>query len=315
MVVLEFEKPIFELETKIKELKDLNTGDLSISNEIRKLEEKLKKMLHKVYSDLSPWQIVQVARHPSRPQTLDYVEKLLTDFVPLCGDRSYGDDKAIVAGLAKFNGMPVAILGHQKGRDTEERIKYNFGMPHPEGYRKACRIMKMADKFNLPLLTFVDTAGAYPGVGAEERGQAEAIGRCLEESMNVRSPIISLVIGEGGSGGAVALAAADKILMLEYSTYSVISPEGCASILWRDSAKSKDAAEALKITANDLLKYKLIDAVIREPQGGAHRDPDLAIKNAGIAIENALKETLALKMDLRTHRREKFFNFGRAYDR
>lgn len=311
MVILEFEKPIFELEAKIKELKALNTGDLSISQEIKKLEEKLSKMLEKTYSSLSPWQVVQVARHQSRPQTLDYISHMFTDFVELCGDRAFADDKAIVAGIAKLNGKSVAILGHQKGSDVEERIKYNFGMPHPEGYRKANRIMEMADRFNIPLITFIDTAGAYPGVGAEERGQAEAIGKCLETSMKIRPPVISIVIGEGGSGGAVALAVADRIYMLKYSTYSVISPEGCASILWRDSSKAQNAAEALKLTADNLLQNKLIDGIIKEPLGGAHRDPILAIKNTAVTVSNAMNELLAGGKDMHTSRREKFFNFGR----
>lgn len=310
MVILEFERPIFELETKIKELKNLNTGDLSINQEIKHLENKLKKMLQRVYSNLSPWQIVQLARHPSRPQTLDYISKIFTDFTNLCGDRSFGDDKAIIAGVAKFNGMSVAVLGHQKGRDVDERLKCNFGMPHPEGYRKACRIMKLADKFGMPLVTFIDTAGAYPGVGAEERGQAEAIGRCLEESLNLKIPVVSIVIGEGGSGGAVALAVANKIYMLEYSTYSVISPEGCASILWRDSSKSKEAADALKLTAQQLLDFELIDGIIKEPLGGAHRDADLTMKNVATTLNNALGELLASKQNMQQERSEKFLKFG-----
>lgn len=311
MVILDFERPIFELETKIKELKNLNTGDLSINQEIKKLEEKLNKLLQQVYKNLSPWQIVQVARHPTRPQTADYIKNMFSDFVPLCGDRAFGNDEAIIAGIAKFRGISVAVLGHQKGKDTDERIKHNFGMPHPEGYRKASRIMRLASKFNIPLITFIDTAGAYPGVGAEQRGQAEAIGMCLEESMKVKSPIISLVIGEGGSGGAVALAVANKIYMMEYSTYSVISPEGCASILWRDPSKAQDAADALKLTANYLLKFKLIDGIVKEPLGGAHRDPDAAIKNAADTISSALNELMVSNQDFALSRREKFFNFGR----
>lgn len=311
MVILDFERPIFELETKIKELKNLNTGDLSINQEIKKLEEKLNKLLQQVYKNLSPWQIVQVARHITRPQTADYIRSMFSDFVPLCGDRAFGNDEAIIAGIAKFRGHSVAVLGHQKGKDTDDRIKHNFGMPHPEGYRKASRIMRLASKFNIPLITFIDTAGAYPGVGAEQRGQAEAIGMCLEESMKVKSPIISLVIGEGGSGGAVALAVANKIYMMEYSTYSVISPEGCASILWRDPTKAQDAADALKLTANYLLKFKLIDGIVKEPLGGAHRDPELAIKNAADTISSALNELMASNQDFATSRREKFFNFGR----
>lgn len=311
MVVLEFEKPIFELETKIKELRNLNTGDLSISNEIKKLEDKLKKLSTQVYKNLKPYQIVQVARHTSRPQTLDYVQNLFTDFVRLSGDRSFGEDHAVVSGIGKFNGQSVAVLGHQKGRDTEERISCNFGMPHPEGYRKACRIMEMADKFNMPIITFIDTAGAYPGIGAEERGQAEAIGRCLEESMKIKTPIISIVIGEGGSGGAVAFAVANKIHMLEYSIYSVISPEGCASILWRDTSKANDAADALKLTAGDLLKYNLIDGIIKEPLGGAHKDHKLTIQNVADVIQKELSTLTQQSCDFAKQRREKFFEFGR----
>lgn len=309
MIILEFEKPIFELETKIRELKALDTGDLNIISEINKLEEKLEKLIRSIYSDLQPWNIIQVARHPMRPQTMDYVNVLVEDFVPLAGDRTYADDKAIVAGIGKFNGISVAILGHQKGKDTEERIKHNFGMPHPDGYRKAYRIMEMADKFNLPLLTFIDTAGAYPGVGAEERGQAEAIGKCLEKSLELRSPIIATIIGEGGSGGAVALAVADKILMLEYSIYSVISPEGCASILWRSPDKAADAAQALKLTSRDLKKFGLIDEIIKEPLGGAHRNFEGVIKNVGREIKNSLKELDGIS-DFSAHRNEKFLAFG-----
>lgn len=309
MIILEFEKPIFELETKIKELKALDTGDLNIISEINKLEEKLEKLIRSIYSDLSPWNVVQVARHPMRPQTMDYVNVLIEDFVPLAGDRKYADDKAIVSGIGKFNGVSVAVLGHQKGKDTEERIKHNFGMPHPDGYRKAYRIMEMADKFNLPLLTFIDTAGAYPGVGAEERGQAEAIGKCLEKSLELHSPIIATIIGEGGSGGAVAMAVADKILMLEYSIYSVISPEGCASILWRSPDKAADAAQALKLTSHDLKKFGLIDEIIKEPLGGAHRNFEGVIKNVGQGIKNSLKELEGIS-DFSAHKNKKFLAFG-----
>lgn len=309
MIILEFEKPIFELETKIKELKSLDTKDLDIVKEVERLEKKLNKLISSIYSNLRPWDIVQVARHPARPQTMDYINALFTDFVPLAGDRKFADDKAIVAGIAKFDGISVAILGHQKGKDTEERIKHNFGMPHPEGYRKAYRIMEMADKFDMPLLTFIDTAGAYPGVRAEERGQAEAIGKCLEKSLELSCPVIATIIGEGGSGGAVALAVANKVLMLEYSIYSVISPEGCASILWRSSEKAPEASEALKLTANDLKNFGLIDEIIKEPLGGAHRDFTETFKNVDKSIKNALLD-LKNVPNLSEHRYQKFLQFG-----
>ncbi len=309
MIILEFEKPIFELESKIRELKRLNSGDVNITADINRLENKLKSIVKSVYSELTPWQIVQVARHQERPQTIDYVNSMFTDFEELSGDRKFAEDKAILAGIGKFYGVPVAILGHQKGRDTEERIAHNFGMPHPEGYRKAYRIMELAEQFNLPLLTFIDTAGAYPGIGAEERGQAESIGKCLEKLSQISVPIISTIIGEGGSGGAVALAFANKLLMLEFSIYSVISPEGCASILWRNPENASDAAECLKLTARDLIKFGLIDSIIKEPLGGAHRNYKEAIDNVSAAIKDAIIEMRSIT-DLRTHRSEKFLNFG-----
>lgn len=307
MLILDFERPIFELEAKIKELKSLNTGDLSIIEEVKRLENKQKKLLKKIYSDLSPWQKVLVARHQDRPHTSDYINILIDNFVPLAGDRCFGNDPAITAGIGKFKGVSVAIIGHEKGKDTEGRMKHNFGMPHPEGYRKACRIIEMADKFRLPLLTFIDTAGAYPGVSAEERGQAEAIAKCLETLLNFHNPVVATIIGEGGSGGAVALAIADKILMLEHSIYSVISPEGCASILYRSAEKASEAAEALKLTSRDLLQFKMIDEIIEEPLGGAHRDPATMIKSVGDKIKNTL---LALSngeiSDFKKYRNEKF---------
>ncbi len=310
MIILDFEKPIFELDAKIKELKKLNTGDLSILEDVKRLENKQKKLLKQIYAELTPWQKVQVARHQERPQTSDYIKALIEDFVPLAGDRAFGNDLAITAGIGKFKGVAVAVLGHEKGKDTEDRIRHNFGMPHPEGYRKACRIMDIADKFKLPLLTFIDTAGAYPGVGAEERGQAEAIAKCIERSLQFKNPIVATVIGEGGSGGAVALAVANTILMLEHSTYSVISPEGCASILYRNPEKAEDAANALKLTAQDLLRFKMIDDIIEEPLGGAHRNPLAAIKAAGDRIKVALL-SLTNVADLKTHRNEKFLAFCR----
>lgn len=309
MIVLEFEKPIFELESKIRELKKLNGNDLNITADVNRLENKLKSLIKSVYSELTPWQIVQVARHQDRPKTIDYVNSIFSDFEMLAGDRNFSEDKAIVAGIGKFNGIPVAILGHQKGKDTEDRIAHNFGMPHPEGYRKAYRIMELADRFNLPLITFIDTAGAYPGVGAEERGQAESIGKCLEKLSQIKVPVISTIIGEGGSGGAVALAFANKLLMLEFSVYSVISPEGCASILWRNPENAPDAAECLKITARDLMKFGLIDSIVKEPLGGAHKNHKETIENVSAAIKDAIVEMKTIT-DLRAHRNEKFLNFG-----
>jgi acetyl-CoA carboxylase carboxyl transferase subunit alpha len=310
MIVLEFEKPIFELDSKIKELKALNTGDLSIMEDVKRLENKKKKLLKRIYTELSPWQKVQVARHQERPHATDYINALIDDFVPLAGDRLFGNDLAIVAGIGKFKGISVAILGQEKGNDTEDRIKHNFGMPHPEGYRKACRVMDIADKFALPLITFVDTAGAYPGVGAEERGQAEAIAKCIERSLRFKNPIVATIIGEGGSGGAVALAVANTIFMLEHSIYSVISPEGCASILYRDAGKAQDASNALKLTAQDLIKFRMVDDIIEEPLGGAHRDHAATIKSVGERLKIELLK-LSYVSDLKAHRGEKFLNFGR----
>jgi acetyl-CoA carboxylase carboxyl transferase subunit alpha len=310
MIILDFEKSIFDLESKIKELKDLNTGDLGIIEEVKRLEYKRKKLLKRMYSELTPNQKVQVARHQERPHTKDYVNALVDDFIPLAGDRLFANDLAITAGIGKFRGISVAIIGHEKGSDTEDRLKHNFGMPHPEGYRKACRVMDLADKFRLPLLTFVDTAGAYPGVGAEERGQSEAIARCIERSLQFKNPIIATIIGEGGSGGAVALAVANTILMLEHSIYSVISPEGCASILYRNSENASEAAEALKLTAQDLIKFKMIDGIIEEPMGGAHRDPVATLKFVGERLKVVLLDTVNIT-DPQSHRTNKFLNFGK----
>lgn len=315
MIILEFEKPIYELESKIKELKNLNTGDLSIIDEIKRLENKQKKLLKKIYSELSPWQKVLVARHQERPKTSDYIAALIDNFVPLAGDRLFSEDQAVIAGIGRFRGTSVAIIGHEKGKDTQDRIKHNFGMPHPEGYRKAYRIMDLADKFDLPLLTFIDTAGAYPGIGAEERGQAEAIAKSIERSLQFTRPVVATVIGEGGSGGAVALAVANSILMLEHSTYSVISPEGCASILYRSPDKAQEAAEALKLTAQDLFNFQMIDGIIEEPLGGAHRDPAAAIKSVGDAIKGALASLGVMIGEselLKEHRRAKFLAFCRS---
>lgn len=311
MFILDFEKPIFELEAKIKELKNLNGGDLNIVEEIKKLESKQKKLLKQIYSNLTPWQKVLVARHQERPHTSDYIKGMIDDFVPLAGDRLFGEDLAITAGIGRFCGISVAILGHEKGRDTDDRIRHNFGMPHPEGYRKACRIMKLAAKFQLPLLTFIDTAGAYPGIGAEERGQAEAIARSIEASLNFPCPMIATIIGEGGSGGAVALAAANNILMLEHSVYSVISPEGCASILYRDVEKAEDAADSLKLTAHDLLEFKMIDEIIAEPLGGAHTDHAAAIKSVKESVKAALQSTMSNVKNYKEHRADKFLQLSR----
>ncbi len=311
MFILDFEKPIFELEAKIKELKNLNGGDLNIVEEIKKLESKQKKLLKQIYSNLTPWQKVLVARHQERPHTSDYIKGMIDDFAPLAGDRLFGEDLAITAGIGRFCGISVAILGHEKGRDTDDRIRHNFGMPHPEGYRKACRIMKLAAKFQLPLLTFIDTAGAYPGIGAEERGQAEAIARSIEASLNFPCPMIATIIGEGGSGGAVALAAANNILMLEHSVYSVISPEGCASILYRDVEKAEDAADSLKLTAHDLLEFKMIDEIISEPLGGAHTDHAAAIKSVKESVKAALQSTMSNVKNYKEHRADKFLQLSR----
>jgi acetyl-CoA carboxylase carboxyl transferase subunit alpha len=287
---LDFESPIAELEDKIEQLRYVQDDSaLDIMDEISLLSKKSAVLTKDIYAKLTPWQISQVARHPQRPYTLDYVEHLFTDFVELHGDRCFADDKAIVGGLARFNGQSVMVIGHQKGRDTKEKIVRNFGMPRPEGYRKALRLMRLAEKFGIPILTFIDTPGAYPGVGAEERGQSEAIGRNLYEMAELRVPIICTVIGEGGSGGALAIAVGDALLMLQYSTYSVISPEGCASILWKSAERAPDAAETMGITATRLKTLGLVDKIISEPSGGAHRDYTMAMQNVKKALQDALK--------------------------
>ncbi len=287
---LDFESPIAELEEKIEQLRYMQDDSaLDIADEISNLSKKSEVLTKDVYAKLTPWQISQVSRHPQRPYTLDYIEHLFTDFEELHGDRSFADDKAIVAGLARFNGQSVMVIGHQKGRDTKEKIARNFGMPRPEGYRKAMRLMRMAEKFGIPIMTFIDTPGAYPGVNAEERGQSEAIGRNLYEMSELRVPIICTVIGEGGSGGALAIAVGDALLMLQYSTYSVISPEGCASILWKSAEKAPDAAETLGITATRLKALGLVDKIISEPLGGAHRNYALTMQNVKKALQDALK--------------------------
>ncbi len=309
---LDFEKPIAELEGKIEELRHLSDdGEISIVDEVERLQTRVDRQLDQTYSKLSPWQKVQVARHPGRPHCLDYVKGLITEFTPLAGDRGYAEDNAIIGGLGRFEGQSVVVIGQEKGHDTESRVKHNFGMARPEGYRKAQRLMHLADRFGLPVITFVDTAGAYPGIGAEERGQAQAIARSIEVCLELTVPIVSLVIGEGGSGGAIAIAAANRVLMLEHSVYSVISPEGCASILWRDGGHATDAANALKLTAQDLLALGVIDEVIPEPLGAAHRDGEAAIAAAGQAIRNSLAGLKGLDgAALRQQRRDKFLKMG-----
>ncbi|MGF9694784.1 acetyl-CoA carboxylase carboxyltransferase subunit alpha [Rhizobium sp. 0TCS1.26] len=311
---LDFEKPISDLEGKIHELKKLATEDESIdtSDEIQRLEVRVREAMQDIYSKLTAWQKTQVARHPQRPHFVDYAKRLFTEFTPLAGDRTFGEDAAIQAGLGRFRGQPVAIIGQEKGNDTKSRIKHNFGSPRPEGYRKAIRVMEMADRFGLPVITLVDTAGAYPGVGAEERGQAEAIARSTEMCLGLRVPMVSVVIGEGGSGGAIAIATGNKVFMLEHAIYSVISPEGAASILWRDSTRAREAATNMKITAEDLKGLGVIDGIIGEPLGGAHREPETVIDAAGDVIEGALSELGQLSPDdVRKARRQKFLEIGR----
>jgi acetyl-CoA carboxylase carboxyl transferase subunit alpha len=312
-VFLDFEKQISELESKIEELRHLdNTGKINIVSEITTLQKKADKLLVQTYSSLTPWQKVKVARHPERPQCFNDLEGLFEDFTALAGDRCFGEDQAIVGGLARFRGKPVMVIGQQKGQDTESRIRHNFGMSRPEGYRKARRLMELADRFHLPLITFIDTNGAWPGIDAEERGQAEAIARSIEACLKVQVPLISVIIGEGGSGGAIAIAAANTVMMLEHAVYSVISPEGCASILWRSADKAPEAAEAQKITAQDLYKLGIIDQIIPEPLGGAHRQVDIAIRAVGEAIEHALATLSAHEgHKLLQMRRDKFLAMGK----
>jgi len=312
MHFLDFEKPIAELEGKIEELRHLSdSGELNIADEVTRLQTKVDRLLRQTYSKLSAWQKTQVARHPERPHFSDYVSALVEDFTPLAGDRLYAEDRAIIGGLGRFRGHTVMIMGHEKGSDTNARVRHNFGMARPEGYRKAQRLMNLADHFRVPVVTLVDTPGAYPGVGAEERGQAEAIASCIDVCLRISVPLVAAVIGEGGSGGAIALAAANRIYMLEHAVYSVISPEGCASILWRSSAQAEEAAEALRLTAGDLLKLGVVDAVVDEPLGGAHRGPVETIAAVGDRIEAALGE-LADEPGpaLREKRREKFIEIG-----
>jgi acetyl-CoA carboxylase carboxyl transferase subunit alpha len=313
---LDFEQPIAELETKIEELRYVQTESaVDISEEIDQLSKKSLQLTKDIYGDLSPWQVTKISRHAERPYTMDYIQEIFTDFVELHGDRHYSDDLSIVGGLARFNGQACMVLGHQKGRDTKERAARNFGMSKPEGYRKALRLMKTAEKFKLPVFTFVDTPGAYPGIDAEERGQSEAIGRNIFEMAQLEVPIISTIIGEGGSGGALAIAVADQVLMLQYAVYSVISPEGCASILWKTSERAQDAAEALGITAHRLKALGLIDKIVSEPVGGAHRDPKGAAAFLKRALADALRQMSDLKpKELLDKRYEKLQSFGRFSD-
>ena len=317
MNYLEFEKPIAELEEKIVELQRVGADrSLNFDEEIERMRVKNRELTEEIFSKLTPWQVTQIARHPLRPYTLDYVERICTDFQELHGDRMYADDAAIVTGLGRIGGRRVALIGHQKGRDTRERTLRNFGMPRPEGYRKSQRIMQLAERFGLPVVTLIDTAGAYPGVGAEERGQSEAIARSLEIMASLRTPVVSVVIGEGGSGGALAIGVCDKLLMMEYSVYSVISPEGCASILWKSAEKAAEAAEAMRMTTAELSKHGLVDEVIDEPAGGAHRDYDEAAVRIESAIVAALDELAGYSVeDLMDRRYQRLMSLGRFEDR
>jgi acetyl-CoA carboxylase carboxyl transferase subunit alpha len=308
---LDFEQPIAELQAKIEELRYVGDAEINLSEEIGKLEEKAASLTRSIFSKLTPRQISQLARHPKRPYTLDLIRYLFTDFKELHGDRAFADDKAIIGGMARFRGQSVMVIGHQKGRDTNENIKRNFGMPRPEGYRKALRLMHMAEKFQLPLITFIDTPGAYPGIGAEERGQSEAIARNLYEMAKLRTPIICTVVGEGGSGGALAIGVGDRVMMLQYATYSVISPEGCASILWKSADKAADAADAMGITADRLKSLGLIEQIIPEPLGGAHRDMEAAAYHIGEALDTNLRNLKAMPLDkLLDKRYQRIMGFG-----
>lgn len=310
---LDFEKPIAELEGKIEELRRMSEPEgINIAEEVSRLSAVADRQLRATYAKLTPWQKTQVARHPDRPKASDYIAGLITEFTPLAGDRAFADDAAVLGGLGRFQGRAVVVLGTEKGSDTESRVKHNFGMARPEGYRKARRLIELAGRFGLPVLSFVDTSGAFPGIDAEERGQAEAIARSIDACLEAPVPLVATIIGEGGSGGAIALAAGDQVLMLEHAIYSVISPEGCASILWRDAAEAAAAAEALRLTAEDLHRLKLVDSVIAEPLGGAQRDPAATVQAVGAAVEQALVPLLGLDAPtLRGRRREKFLEMGR----
>ncbi|HEY4016599.1 MAG TPA: acetyl-CoA carboxylase carboxyltransferase subunit alpha [Polyangiaceae bacterium] len=309
--VLPFEKPVVELVSRVRDLRELAKSDRALEPELRRLEDKAAKLARELFAELSPWQKVQLSRHPSRPYMLDYVARIFTDFVELHGDRRFGDDPAIVAGLARYHGRSVVLIGQQKGRSTKEKVTRNFGQANPEGYRKALRLYEMANRFELPVLTFIDTAGAYPGIGAEERGQSEAIGACLAAMARAGVPIVATIIGEGGSGGALALGVANRVLVLEYGTYSVISPEGCASILWKDGSRAGEAATRLKMTAPDLLRLGVVDAVIDEPAGGAHHDHDSAARSVDAALSSALASLDGLgPSDLIEDRYQRFRRMG-----
>ncbi|MDI3469254.1 MAG: Acetyl-coenzyme A carboxyl transferase alpha chain [Pseudolabrys sp.] len=313
---LDFEKPVAEIEAKIDELRAVGDtgGSEAITDEVSRLEVKSKLALQDIYRELTPWQKTQVARHPLRPHCVDYIGGLITDFAPLAGDRKFGDDDAIIGGFGRFRGDSICVIGHEKGSDTESRLKHNFGMARPEGYRKAVRLMEMADRFGIPVICLVDTAGAYPGIGAEERGQAEAIARSTETCLMLGVPNVALILGEGGSGGAIAIATANRVLMMEHAVYSVISPEGAASILWRDTTKAQEAATNMKITAQDMMRFGVIDTIVQEPTGGAHRDPKAAIMAAGEAISQALSALGNLDREtVRQQRREKFLAMGRNF--
>ena len=310
---LDFEQPIAEIESKIEELRMVTSdGGVNISEEIKHLTHKNHELTKKIFANLSDWQVVKLARHPQRPYTPDYIERIFTDFEELHGDRHFSDDEAIICGTARLNNQPVMVIGHQKGRNTKENLRCNFGMPRPEGYRKALRLMKLAEKFSLPIITFINTPGAYPGIDAEERNQSEAIARNLFEMATLRTPIISIVIGEGGSGGALAIGVADRIYMLQYSIYSVISPEGCASILWKSADKAEEAAKAMQLTATHIKEHELIDDIIKEPLGGAHRDVDAMAKSVKTIIEHSLAELKKLPLEkLLTQRYKRYLAIGR----
>src|SRR6195952_3619390 len=304
---LDFEKPVAELDAKIDELRALAASGSDIGDDISRIEDNAAQALSDLYANLTPWQKTQVARHPQRPHCVDYLDALITEFTPLAGDRKFGDDEALIGGFGRFRGESICVIGQEKGATTESRLKHNFGMARPEGYRKAVRLMEMADRFGIPVLALVDTAGAYPGIGAEERGQAEAIARSTEACLNLGVANVAVILGEGGSGGAIAIATANRVLMLEHAIYSVISPEGAASILWRDTAKAQDAATGMKITAEDMVRFGVIDQIVTEPPGGAHRDAAAAIASTGEAVANALRELADLDRDaVRRIRREKF---------
>lgn len=311
---LDFEKNVHDLENKLNDLRTLSgTGTVNLGAEIQHLQKKLDKNLKSVYASLTPWQVVQVARHVNRPQFLDYTAQIIEDFTPLAGDRKFAEDAALIGGLGRFRGRPVMVIGHQKGRTTETRVLHNFGMPRPEGYRKAQRLMEMADHFRLPLLTFVDTAGAHPGIQAEERGQAEALARCIETMSGLQIPVVSTIIGEGGSGGAIAIAVSNAVLMLQYAVYATIAPEGCSSILWRTAEKKKEAAQALRLTAPDLKSLKIVDTVIPEPVGGAHRHPQETLNAVADAIAMELQKLDVLPAaELKRQRQAKFLHMGRS---